>query len=303
MDKKQYIKDVSDFIDYFAKLILKDGKLILIDGEQFHHQFQLPAQSKNNNQVHNQTGIYEGFEEFLETDRKLTFNSLEDAYKRYWWNKKNYKENKKILDELKNKIKAFHNKKDKDPDQCYELIKEVFKWGGVWHVNKKGVSKVENKDHLIKLEDAIKEMNSQNPDLDVFDKERSRMNAGYTKYYSLACKDVIIYDGRVGAALGLIARKFCEDRNKNKVPSELNFRWGPARNSELNRDPSESNYKFIKFNANDRKHAESNIRANWIIVEALERAKSEKPDITWASDKEIDIRMIEAALFTIGYSL
>ena len=50
-------------------------------------------------------------------------------------------------------------------------------------------------------------------------------------------------------------------------------------------------------------HAESNIRANWIVVEALERAKSEKPDITWASDKEIDIRMIEAALFTIGYSL
>ena len=176
MNKEQYIKEVSDFIGYFAKLINK---------KKFHHEFQLPAQSKNNNQVHNQTGIYEGFEEFLETDRKLTFNSLEDAYKRYWWNKKNYKENKKILDELKNKIKAFHNKKDKDPYQCYELIKEVFKWGGVWHVNKKGVSKVENKDHLIKLEDAIKEMNSQNPDLDVFDKERSRMNAGYTKYYSL----------------------------------------------------------------------------------------------------------------------
>ena len=37
MDKKQYIKDASDFIDYFAKLILaklilKDGKLILING-------------------------------------------------------------------------------------------------------------------------------------------------------------------------------------------------------------------------------------------------------------------------------
>ena len=250
------------------------------------------------------TKLPDGYKEnHCEKDGSLKIDNLEDAFKKYWWKSKDYYQNKAKLDQLEKDIKDFHNKEDKDPDQCYELIKEVFKWGGVWHVNKKGVGKVENKDHLIKLEDAIKEMNSQNPDLDVFDKERSRMNAGYTKYYSLACKDVIIYDGRVGAALGLIARKFCEDRNKNKVPSGLNFRWGPARNSELNRDPSESNYKFIKFNANDRKHAESNIRANWIIVEALERAKREKPDITWASDKEIDIRMIEAALFTIGYSL
>ncbi len=295
MDKKRYIEEVSDFIDYFEKLINK---------KKFHHQFQLPAQSKNNNQVHNQTGIYEGFEEILETDRKLTFNSLEDAYKRYWWNKKNYKENKKILDELKNKIKVFHNKEDRDPNECYELVKAVFDWGGVWKArNEKHVNKIPKKDLLQQIEDGINEMGSQKPNLDVFDKKRSRMNAGYTKYYSLACEDVIIYDGRVGAALGLIARKFCEDRNKDKVPSGLNFRWGPAQNSEINRDPSENNYKFIKFNANDRKHAESNIRANWIIVEALKRAKRKKPDITWAADEEIDIRMIEAALFTMGYSL
>jgi len=289
MNKTGYLKTpiVHEFINYFSGLI---------EGKSINHQYEI-----------RDTKLPDGYkEDHCEKDGSLKIDNLEDAFKKYWWKSKDYYQNKTKLDQLEKDIKDFHNKEDKDPDQCYELIKEVFKWGGVWHVNKRGVGKVENKDHLIKLEDAIKEMNSQNPDLDVFDKERSRMNAGYTKYYSLACKDVIIYDGRVGAALGLIARKFCEDseeKNKDKVPPELNFRWGPARNSKVNRDPSESNYKFIKFNANDREHAESNIRANWIIVEALERTKRIKPDITWTSHKEIDIRMIEAALFTIGYSL
>lgn len=284
MNKTYYLNTpvVREFINYFSGLI---------DGKSINHQY-----------VIRDTKLPDGYkEDHCEKDGSLKIDNLEDAFKKYWWKSKDYYQNKAKLDQLEKDIKDFHNKEDKDPDQCYELIKEVFKWGGVWHVNKKGVGKVENKDHLIKLEDAIKEMNSQNPDLDVFDKERSRMNAGYTKYYSLACKDVIIYDGRVGAALGLTARKFCEDsgeRNKDKVPSELNFRWGPARNSEVNRDPSESNYKFIKFNANDREHAESNIRANWIIAEAMDRAKNKN----WGSEK-IEMRKIEAALFILGYSL
>jgi len=286
MNKTEYLKTpvVHEFINYFSGLI---------ERKSINHQYEI-----------RDTKLPDGYkEDHCEKDGSLKIDNLEDAFKKYWWKSKDYYQNKTKLDQLEKDIKDFHNKEDKDPNQCYELIKEVFKWGGVWHVNKKGVGKVKNKDHLIKLEDAIKEMNSQNPDLDVFDKERSRMNAGYTKYYSLACKDVIIYDGRVGAALGLITKEFCKEKDIYRVPSELNFRWGPARNSEVNRDPSESNYKFIKFNANDREHAESNIRANWIIVEALERAKRKKPDITWASDKEIDIRMIEAALFIIGYSL
>ena len=36
------------------------------------------------------------------------------------------------------------------------------------------------------------------------------MNAGFVKIYSLLCDDCVIYDGRVGAALGLLTRQFCE---------------------------------------------------------------------------------------------
>ena len=185
MNKTGYLKTpiVHEFINYFSGLI---------EGKSINHQYEI-----------RDTKLPDGYkEDHCEKDGSLKIDNLEDAFKKYWWKSKDYYQNKRKLDQLEKDIKGFHNKEDKDPDQCYELIKEVFKWGGVWHVNKRGVGKVENKDHLIKLEDAIKEMNSQNPDLDVFDKERSRMNAGYTKYYSLACKDVIIYDGRVGAALG-----------------------------------------------------------------------------------------------------
>ena len=308
MNKQLYIEEVSEFIDYFARLIA---------GEEFRHQFQLPAQSEKNKEVHSQTRTYEGFEQFLKTDRWLFITNLEEAYKKYWWDKKNYQENKKILDELQHKIKAFHNKLIRDPQECYELVKEVFDWGGVWNRNKNHVNKIVKKDLLQQIENGINEMTREVPNLDVFDKKRSRMNAGYTKYYSLACEEVIIYDGRVGAALGLITKEFLRQKLHSfpkapKVPEKLSFQWGRKgsektqgkqriRDRDSERNPSDELYKFSKLSG-DRKWAQSNIRANWIIVEALRRAKRINPEITWASE-EIDIRMIEAALFTIGYSL
>ena len=52
------------------------------------------------------------------------------------------------------------------------------------------------------------------------------MNAGFVKIYSLLCDDCVIYDGRVGAALGLLARQFCEATGRTEVPSALAFAFG-----------------------------------------------------------------------------
>ena len=61
MSKEEYIKEVSDFIDYFAELI---------DGKPFHHQYHF-----------RKPGLYEGFEKKHQvTNRNLTIHSLEDAY-------------------------------------------------------------------------------------------------------------------------------------------------------------------------------------------------------------------------------
>ena len=63
-------------------------------------------------------------------------------------------------------------------------------------------------------------------DLEEFTKSDIIMNSGFTKIYSLIVQDFIIYDSRVGAALGLLIKCFCEDKQKEKIPEELRFAWG-----------------------------------------------------------------------------
>ena len=65
------------------------------------------------------------------------------------------------------------------------------------------------------------------------------------KIYSLLCDDCVIYDGRVGAALGLLTRQFCEATGHTEVPSALELAFGTpkeARNTKNTkvRDPSHS---------------------------------------------------------------
>src|SRR5947209_5643062 len=53
-----------------------------------------------------------------------------------------------------------------------------------------------------------------------------RMNAGFVKTYSVLLDYCVIYDGRVGAALGLLVRQFCEETNRGVVASTLTFAFG-----------------------------------------------------------------------------
>ena len=122
MNKTEYLKTpvVHEFINYFSGLI---------ERKSINHQYEI-----------RDTKLPDGYkEDHCEKDGSLKIDNLEDAFKKYWWKSKDYYQNKKKLDQLEKDIKDFHNKEDKDPNQCYELIKEVFKWGGVWLVNKKGV--------------------------------------------------------------------------------------------------------------------------------------------------------------------
>jgi hypothetical protein len=131
-----------------------------------------------------------------------------------------------------------------------------------------------------------------------------RMNAGLTKYYALACDNVIIYDGRVGAALCLLVRYFLEgkgDSAPQDVPGELAFRWG-AQNARRGRarprDPSSTRYKFSPLAyASDREWARCNVLADWVLTEARARASA-----SWCRAED-GLRRIEAALFMIGYDV
>jgi hypothetical protein len=79
------------------------------------------------------------------------------------------------------------------------------------------------------------------------------MNSSMTKVYALADPDefLIIYDGRVGAALAHLARLFLEQQKTPNVPPEFNYRWGASRafhaGVQDSRNLSTSKYSFPRL--------------------------------------------------------
>ena len=72
------------------------------------------------------------------------------------------------------------------------------------------------------------------------------MNSGWSKVYSLILDGFPIYDGCVGAAMGYLVRKHCEDKNNNltTVPDLLHFQWDKEQGDNHNRNPSSGSLKF-----------------------------------------------------------
>ena len=123
-----------------------------------------------------------------------------------------------------------------------------------------------------------------------------KMNAGFTKIYALLCDSFVIYDGRVGAALGLIEKKFYNDEN---IPQSeiLSFRFGKTKNPKVNRNPSDETYEFKALHSSNPIHTTNNIKANWI----LDKAISSLPNTISFGSCKAPLRALEAALFMIGY--
>lgn len=117
--------------------------------------------------------------------------------------------------------------------------------------------------------------------------------------------DFVIYDGRVGAALGLIVRQFCQESGFRKVPDFLRFAYGNARQGtytkgEMNRrNPGTAEYKFPQLTNNYQLHTENNLKANWLLKELVESTSSRFSLLP----KEIKLRALESALFMIGYDV
>jgi len=119
-----------------------------------------------------------------------------------------------------------------------------------------------------------------------------RMDSGLTKIYALASEKSIIYDDRVGAALGLLSRKYLESINETEVPPELKF----MRSNKSERNPSTTVFRFPSRPVKSKKsnaplfprQAYSNLMANWIVTKLASELK-------WSRHQ------VEAALFMIGY--
>ena len=152
---------------------------------------------------------------------------------------------------------------DSNNSLCREYCCSVLKWGGVSAGNNILVENLG--DSICDYLNDTREILISN-DSNLSECKDLIINSGFTNIYALFLDNFIIYDGRVGAALGLLVRKFCEEKNMDKVPQELLFGYKRGRETTYNsvnrRNPSAGKHVFPELSNNPKKHIDDNIRAN-----------------------------------------
>ncbi|VVP39185.1 hypothetical protein PS850_04811 [Pseudomonas fluorescens] len=146
-----------------------------------------------------------------------------------------------------------------------------------------------------------------NASLKAFDGKNLLMNSAMTKIYAAADPDnIIIYDGRVGAALGLLARCWLVKNRQCVVPGDLAFRWGPntktANNKMEARDPSRDGIEFVSL------YKPSTLATNqteyWAdLVRNTNRILQKVVLVLAAQGRVVNLLELERALFMIGYDV
>lgn len=241
-------------------------------------------------------------------------NSIYSAYENYCWRFSyhdpeseekvsgyTFAESAKVLSGLSQGLKQ--SLQDSDSDNCRKYCRSILQWGGVLVNNDKRIDGlgIEICDYFEKIKNNLSDDRSS----DDYYQPKMIMNAGFTKIYALYIDDFIIYDGRVGAALGFLVRRYCEDFLLAKVPDELSFAWGKGKESsykqraENRRNPGTVRYDFPELYNNPKRHTENNIRANWLLKEIADQTESKFNKL----NSDLKMRAIEAALFMIGYQV
>jgi len=135
------------------------------------------------------------------------------------------------------------------------------------------------------------------------------IDSGTTKIYSLICDNLVIYDSRVGAALGLLVRQWSEQENIHQIPDCLKFAWGDNQNNvsrgRRRRNPNapgQNIFPYINNRGDDRRN--HNIIASWLLQEVLNRdsqqGREARSDFQRLPNGQ-QLRALEAALFMVGY--
>ena len=106
---------------------------------------------------------------------------------------------------------------------------------------------------------------------------------------------MIIYDGRVGAALAYLARMFLKQSGYNHIPASMRYRWGGARTKGVNRNPSTEEYKFPMLWSGRSKHRE-HARMMALASDLIDQVSKQTNPVTTSRDWE-------AALFMVGYEV
>lgn len=192
-----------------------------------------------------------------------------------------------------------------DQAAAHSACLDIFKWGGV--AGKTGdKSRVwvevqyQQKTLCQSIRQAVQLLQPGSTiGLGAFDGVQLLMNAAMTKVYAAADPaNIIIYDGRVGAALGLLTRYWLVLSGLAAVPTDLAFRWGRGR-SAVNRDPSLGGYVFSELYRSSTKAAHKD--AVW--AEQVRVAGALLKEMLALNLSIKSIGEIEKALFMVGFSV
>lgn len=229
-------------------------------------------------------------------DRAFRADTLQQAFQRFYWNGRHYEQHLAIQQSLRERLDRALSQQH---DALVDIIDDTLLWASGGKVIKlytlnRDWARSHAANLAAKLQRSLAIFASDAPDCSAFDGEL-RMNAGFTKVYTLAAPRLLAYDGRTGAALGYLVRQFCE-KNRLLLDPNLCFPWAPGA-STMNRNPSTELLHFKQLANRSRFHAEWKIRAGWLLGAACDAAHSD-----WCKG-DAGLRRVEAALFMIGYDI
>lgn len=304
MNRTDYLedKDVQDFVAFLAGVI--EGKSLGLSIGFSRNQLYDGFEDKF-------PGGYHDYRNGGGPVYVVRAESLESLFDMYWWNRKDFEGNMLALSAVSQKIKeAIEGENSWRAHKLAEAAcHEVMKWG----FGEKRRAYAANMSWAMQQEQALphvlrmgrEALSGDNPDIEAFGGSESshthspRMNAGWTKYYALALPNHIIYDSRVGAALGFLVQRYLASLSHFAgVPEKLQFLWANGDGGRTLRDPSTGGHQFSKLYGGcygSKSWARVNVWANWILSDARDKAGAE-----WCAGPD-GLRRLEAALFMLGY--
>lgn len=273
-------------------------------------------------------------------DGAFHFSTLEDAFKAYVypfksssarkykadpqkWRDDNvgklFPANKRKLDLVQRELReSFHCNDSGREGRFMQAVKRALYWGatgeieippetkrkGTYEANKNWLEQTfPNGEGLVAhFSGAVEALEAEQFNSALFGRAASyRMNAGFTKVYALLANASIIYDGRVGAALGYLVRLYLESTNM-EFSDDLNFHWGASESQARYRDPSDyvRGWLFDSLSNNkEQQWASCNVKANWALSASIDAL----PDgfVFGGYSKSDMLHVVEASLFMLGY--
>jgi hypothetical protein len=248
-----------------------------------------------------------------------TYGSLKAAFEDYIWDSGDFSTSTRLLIKYRGELKS--NIDASNSNDVFISICDILRWGGVLTVAIAG--KFLDKHHANELLPYMQWIESSLPfdassiSLSVFDDAPSLLlsDSGATKVYSVLGNQCIIYDDRVAASLCYIISQFYDGM---ELPQSIRLVTGASGSSankyKGNRNASSLTHKFSTKSLDKLPHAESNIKANWLIfrmVEQMLATNNEFCELVDAQCKKtkfnnriwIAMRIVETALFMAGHTV